>query len=240
MAEIQRNSFNIHTMNKKYFIICFLICLIFSGCSNLKYLEEGQLLYVGGDVEVTGGGDNTTKSKRKLLESNMESMLRPNPNTSFLGLRPQLWFYNIAGGEDASGGISKWIKNTLGEPPVLFSQVNMEYNAELIQGYAENRGYFNADAVYDSVTKNKKVKAIYKVELGNQYIIEALSFPTDSLPITAAIKEDTDQSLLDVGEAYNLETIKEERIRIDANLKEKGYYFFHPDYIIAKVDSTEG
>jgi outer membrane protein insertion porin family len=37
-----------------------------------------------------------------------------------------------------------------------------------------------------------------------------------------------------------LEMIKLERERIDARLKEKGYYYFNPDYILAQVDSTKG
>ena len=34
--------------------------------------------------------------------------------------------------------------------------------------------------------------------------------------------------------------IKNERTRVDANLKENGYFYFGPDYLIADVDSTIG
>jgi hypothetical protein len=36
-------------------------------------------------------------------------------------------------------------------------------------------------------------------------------------------------------QGYNLTTIKEERLRIDARLKEKGFYYFAPDYLKVQV-----
>jgi outer membrane translocation and assembly module TamA len=42
------------------------------------------------------------------------------------------------------------------------------------------------------------------------------------------------------GKPYNLEEIKNERIRIDTRLKNRGYYFFNADYIIDIVDTTVG
>jgi outer membrane protein assembly factor BamA len=46
--------------------------------------------------------------------------------------------------------------------------------------------------------------------------------------------------LLKVGRPYDLDIIKAERERIDARLKERGYFYFNPDYILAKVDSSKG
>ncbi len=224
-------------MDHKYFLSC-LIIIFLSGCGNVKYLNEGELLYTGGDVEVEK--EDISGNERKFLEENMESLLRPKPNTSFLGLRPQLWFYNIAGGEDTSSGFGRWIRDKLGQPPLLFSQVDLDYNAELVQGYAENRGYFNARSIPDSTEKNRKVTAEYTVILGDQYLIKELTFPTDSIPLTVDIMQTREKSFLKVGDPYDLGVIKDERVRIDANLKEKGYYFFNPDYLLAQVDSTAG
>lgn len=212
-------------MNYKYFLSCLVIIFLY-GCGNVKYLNEGEQLYVGGEVAVEK--EDISRDEKKTLEENMESLLRPKPNTSFLGLRPQLWFYNIAGGEEAGNGFSRWIRDKLGQPPVLFSQVDLDYNAELVQGYAENRGYFNARSIADSTEKNRKVTAEYTVILGDQYLIKELTFPTDSIPLTVDIMETKDKSFLKVGDPYDLGVIKDERIRIDANLKEKGYYFLIP------------
>jgi outer membrane protein insertion porin family len=223
-------------MNNKNLFLILSLMLLYS-CGNVKYLDDNERLYVGGEVDVEG--EDISNGDRKTLEENMEGLLRPKPNTSFLGLRPGLWFYNIGGGEDATG-IGRWIRDNLGQPPVLFSEVDLDYNADLIQGYAENRGYFNARSIPDSTEKNKKVTAEYTVVLGSQYLIKELTFPTDSIPVTKDIKETEEKSLLKVGEPYDLDVIRNERVRIDATLKEKGYYFFNPDYLLAQVDSTAG
>lgn len=225
-------------MDYKSLLGVLFMAAILAGCGNIKYLNEGELLYVGGEVEVEG--EDIGRTERKYLVSNMEGMLRPRPNTSILGLRPQLWFYNIAGGEEAKGAINRWIRDNLGEPPVLFREVDLDYNASLIQGYAENRGYFNARAIPDSTEKNKKVTAEYTVDLRNRYHLKEVNFPKDSIPLTVAIKKTEERSLLKEGDPYMLSVVRDERSRIDANLKEEGFYFFRPDYLLAQVDSTAG
>jgi hypothetical protein len=47
-----------------------------------------------------------------------------------------------------------------------------------------------------------------------------------------------EESSLIVGANYSLDSIKAERERIHAALKEQGYYYFTPDYLIVQVDST--
>ncbi|HJY13282.1 MAG TPA: hypothetical protein VJ304_10880, partial [Flavobacterium sp.] len=84
---------NIKTKYIRYFIALSLFFVF--GCSNTKYLPEGELLYTGGSVTVK---DSVIKKKdRKELEKELEDLLRPKPNKQFLGLRPKLWIYNIAG-----------------------------------------------------------------------------------------------------------------------------------------------
>jgi outer membrane protein assembly factor BamA len=55
-----------------------------------------------------------------------------------------------------------------------------------------------------------------------------------------SIARTSSRTLLKEGNPYDLDIIKAERERIDARLKEKGYYFFNPDYILAQVDTTKG
>ena len=48
------------------------------------------------------------------------------------------------------------------------------------------------------------------------------------------------RSLLKKGEPYNLDVIKNERTRIDTRLKQRGFYYFRPDNLLIRVDSTVG
>ena len=227
---------NMKTKYSRYFIAMSLFFIF--GCSNTKYLQEGELLYTGGSVTVK---DSVIKKKdRKELESQLEDLLRPKPNKQFLGIRPKLWFYNIAGEPKKEKGFRYWLRTKMGEPPVLFSQVDLDYNASVLRNFTENRGYFKTRVSADSTAKNKKATAEYTVVPKMQYKIKSVTFPDDSLAISRIIGRSSRRSLLKVGNPYDLDVIKAERERIDARLKERGYYYFNPDYILAQVDSTKG
>ncbi|NBL64179.1 BamA/TamA family outer membrane protein [Flavobacterium sp. NST-5] len=228
------------TMNKLFKYSLAVSALLLWSCSNLKYLPEGDALYVGGEVTV----EDTllSKSERKKLEKELEPLLRPKPNSSFLGLRPKLYFYNIAGEPKKDKGFRYWLRNKVGEPPVLFSQVDMEYNESILQNYAENKGFFKTATESDSTghSKNRKVTAEYIVKPGPQYKIKSVTFPQDSSQLSKDIAQVTRRSRLREGRPYDLDRIKAERERIDGRLKEKGYFFFSPDYLLVQVDSTVG
>lgn len=215
----------------------FLAVLICS-CSNTKYLADGELLYTGGKVKVE---DSLMKRKeRKALEKEFKALLRPKPNKKILGLRPKLFFYNLAGEPKKERGFRHWLRTKVGEPPVLFSQVDLQYNADVLQSYSENRGYFKTRTASDSTRRGKRATAEYIVRPGRQYKIRNVIFPGDSSRISKVIARSQRRSVLKPGEGYDLDKIKTERERIDARLKEKGFYFFNPDYLLIKVDSTVG
>jgi len=216
------------------------LALIFaSSCSNTKYLAEGELLYVGGSVKIDG--KDLPKSERKNLKKELEDLLRPKPNKQILGLRPKLYLYNIAGEPKKDKGFRYWLRYKVGEPPVTFGKVDLKYNNDIIQNYVENRGYYKAVTTSDSTRRGKKATAEYTVKPGKQFKIRNVIFPSDSTdPLVKAIGRTKRRSLLKPGEGYSLDVIKDERDRIDARLKQKGYYFFNPDFLKVQVDSTNG
>lgn len=220
----------------KYFIALSLFFAF--GCSNTKYLPKGDLLFTGSSVTVK---DSVIKKKdRKALEKELEALLRPKPNKKFLGLRPKLLIYNLAGETKKTKGIRHWLRTKVGEAPVLFSKVDLDYNVAVLRNFTENRGYFKTRVSADSTAKNRRATAEYTVWPKRQYKIKEVKFPEDSTALGKEIAKTSRRTLLKEGEPYDLEIIKLERERIDARLKEKGYYYFNPDYILAQVDSTKG
>lgn len=226
------------TKRISYYLI---IALLFAyGCSNTKYLPEGEMLYLGGKVTVK---DTVMKRKeRKAMEKEMEDLLRPRPNKQILGLRPKLYIYNLAGEPKKERGFRHWLRTKVGEPPVLFSQVDLDYNADILQNYSENKGYFKTRTSADSTSSNRRAKALYTVTPKQQYKIREVKFPGDSTAteIDSTVASIKRRSRLKKGQPYDLAVIKEERERIDQRLKNRGYYYFKPDYILVQVDSTIG
>ncbi len=211
-----------------------LITIILQACSNTKYLTGDQKLYVGGKVNIIN--KDLKKADRKALTDELTGLLRPKPNASILGLRPKLYLYNITKTTKKKG--IKHYLHSKGEAPVLASAVDLDKNSKIIINRLQNKGYFQADASGDTVSKNKKATAIYTVNTGPAYTIRKVTFPSSNNSLDTAIAGIANKSLLKVGDKYNLDVIKAERIRIDATLKERGFYYFAPEDLEAHVDST--
>ncbi len=88
--------------------------------------------------------------------------------------------------------------------------------------------------------KNKKLTAIYTAVFGPQYTIRNVTFPGDSTDLGRRIDSVKRRSRLRKGEPYDLDVIKDERVRLDTRLKQRGFYFFNPGYLFVDVDSTVG
>ncbi|MDQ0067841.1 translocation and assembly module lipoprotein TamL [Chryseobacterium lathyri] len=219
----------------KYLFASGFAAVAFS-CSNTKFLKEGQMLYVGGEVKIEN--DTISKKEKNELQSALEENLVPKPNSTILGLRPRLYFYNIAKEPKKDKGFNYWLKYKAGEKPVLLGDVDREFNREIIENYSENKGYFNARATYDTVSKNKKAKVTYTLRPGSRYFISNVKFQQDSTLVNREIQSLTDKTLLKPGKPFDLDVIKDERERIDNGLKERGFYYFNPDNIIVQADST--
>lgn len=226
------NKFHIYC---KYLLVSGMASTVIS-CSNTRFLKEGQMLYTGAEVKIEN--DTISKKEKKELQSALEANLTPKPNSTFLGMRPKLYFYNIAKEPKKDKGFNYWLKYKVGEKPVLLGDVDREFNKDIIENYSENKGYFNAKATYDTVSKNKKVQVIYTVRPGSRYLIDGVKFQKDSTLVNQEIQSFADKTLLKNGRPFDLDVIKAERERIDNRLKERGFYYFHPDNIIVQADST--
>lgn len=214
-----------------------VIILAIASCSTTRTIPPGDALYTGATVKIKNSIPKKTKSA---LEEDLTGLTRPKPNSKILGIPLKLMFYNMAGDPKKGGFIRKFLRKN-GEPPVLLSDLNLAHNNLVLQNYMENRGYFHAAVTGDTSVKNKKAHANYAVETGSLYTIKNIVFPHDSTnQLYVAIQKTQPKTLIKTGVPYNLDLIKAERSRIDADLKENGYYFFSPEDILVDADSTIG
>ena len=220
--------------------LCYVILAVVfaASCSSTKNLKDNQRLYTGAEVNIHSTA-NISKKQKKEIKTELESLARPKPNSKVLGMPVKLWVYNFAGTPEKKG-LRHWLKYKVGEAPVLYSQKAAEKNRAVFQNRLENRGYFHDTVTLDTISKNKKIKSVYTAEIGKQYTIAAVSFPNDSGALAKQIQKIKKWSFLKKGRPYDLDVIKNERDRIDKNLKQHGYYYFSPDYLFMKVDSTVG
>lgn len=209
-----------------------------TGCTGASLMKDGEYLYTGPKIIIKS--DTLSKDEKAELKNGIENNLAPKPNSSILGMRPRLYFYKWAGDVKKEKGIRHWVKTKLGEKPVLLRDVDKKFNRDIAVNFAENIGYFNAKAKYETVTKGKLAKVEYTVTPKNRYLIDRVSFISDTTKIFQEILKTEQGSLLKPGNPYRLETVKRERLRIDNHMKENGYYYFSPDNLIVQADSTVG
>lgn len=225
--------------------VLFFLALAAGGCSVSKYVPPGESLYVGASVEVVP--DSAAKKQVSGLEGQLEGMLRPAPNATLFGFPYKVWFYYLLGEPRKEKGFRNWFRRKLGEPPVLANQRVVTANAEILTAYMQNVGYFRSTTTGDIIANEKKHTAVaeYKAYVKPRYYIDTLAYVVDDTTKQfskdfLATKKAGRGSLLREGDPYRLEVIEGERSRVGRLLKEKGYYYFNPDYLIAEVDSTEG
>lgn len=220
--------------------IIFLLSatVLLSACSNTRHLPEGETLFLGGEVEIKD--KLVPKKERGPLKEDLENAITPTPNKKLLGMRLKLRIYNFAGEPKKDKGVRNWLRNKVGEPPALTSQFNIGTAKQIQTNILENHGFFYSSVQGETKTKNKKTKAKFDITTGPQYTIRNVEFIRDSTTVSNHVADQSYYSLLKKDAPYNLELIKGERDRIDKQLKDIGYYFFKPDYLIVKVDTTVG
>lgn len=238
-----------------------LLCAaLFSACNTLRFVPQGDALYGGASINIEGEG----KKESGNLKTDLNLLLRPKPNANILGFRYKLALYSLADTPHTGFGVRKFLARQFGEAPVLASEVNLPKNRDVLVNRLENRGYFQAQGEFDSTWKDRIMKAEYKLATGPQYTYRSIAYVMDSSAVGRSIRrisgrtrppagprrdstgrgrrrgEGFVRSLLDTGNAYNLDIIRAERARIDTRLKERGFYYFGPDYLEAEIDTTVG
>lgn len=212
----------------------FIACLFIAGCSGTKYLPKGEKLYTGADIKLEYSGKIKNK---KAIKAAAKGAVRPKPNKGFLGIRPKLWMYMKAG-EAPKGKFKKWLKKN-GEAPILLSSVKPAATSAIIDARLFNNGIFKSSTQYKVVEKKKTGKIIYTCHIHKAYTIKQLKFPVVENELTRLIALSEEKTIIREGDDYNLDALKNERVRIDAVLKDNGYFYFNPDYLLFKADTSE-
>ena len=204
-----------------------VLALFAVGCSSTSYLPQGEKLYTGADVNIQEKESIPNKGE---LEGQLDMLAKPEPNAKLLGLfRFKLWLYNV--------GI---FKESLGEPPVLLHSVVPDRVASRMRALLESKGFFQPDVTYSVSEEEKTAEIQYTVALHAPYRINGIVVKGLNTPLMEAIRSAMGKTILAPGDQYDLAKLREERERIDAALKEEGYFYFSPDFIVFQADSTAG
>lgn len=211
-----------------------LLLVTLHSCGVQKFIPEDQALYTGSEIEIRAdeGLENTKK-----IALELERLLRPEPNSKVLGMRPGL-YYHYKAQKERPGFLNKWLNKKFGEEPVYFSDVRPQRVEELMLNRLDNRGFFYS-AINSEIDSTQKFAGIkYTAELPKPYTLEKFKLDKDSLAIYDDIEKALAETQLNTGDRFDLGLLKFERERIDRELKQKGYYNFNPDFLIFEADTN--
>lgn len=204
------------------------------GCSVQKYIPENEQLYTGSELKLEM---ETSIADIKLIGSELNELLRPEPNSKFLGMRIGLWAY-YKNQKDKPGFINRFLNKKIGEEPIYFSSVAVPKTADLILNRLENRGFFYC-SINSEVDQDEKFTSVnYVAKVSAPYTLLAYQIELDSLPIYQQIRSIIEESTLDSASRFDLNLLKEERERIDKSLKNRGYYNFNSEYLLFEADTN--
>lgn len=144
--------------------------------------------------------------------------------------------------EKAKRGLRPWLMNTVGEEPVFLDSGLTDQSAGQMELYCKKHGFFNA-IVDDTVIYNRKknkARVDYKIKAGKPYTINNVEFVSSDPNLRSYLISERSNSLLKTGDNYDEDKLESERMRINDDLKNIGYYAFSKSYIRYEVDSALG
>lgn len=227
-------------MRKLHFVFyIFLVCAIQS-CAVKKFMPDDVFLYSKGEVVITS---DEQLADQKYIQQKLNEVLFPTPNTKRLGMRPGLHFHYKAKREKP-GFFNRFMNKRIGEEPVYFDEVKIENTVKVLQNRLENLGFFTSEIDHTvAVDSSKRQKSIqYKIQLNKPYTLQSFQLDAQQLD-TIALFKDIEKSLseskVNTQSRFDLDVLKQERERIHAYLKEKGYYNFNPNFLLFEIDTNQ-
>lgn len=209
-------------------------------CSTTKRIPQGEMLYTGlKSLDIEDGGSKTFPAEvEEALHSAVD--VAPTKKTWFF-FPVGLWVYNNMEVTDSTKGIKRWIYDRLAKDPVLVSDVKPELRVKMLDQILDNNGYFRGSASYELVQpKNKKKAAItYNINPGPAYPIDSIVLMPDTSVLCHMIDSLAKRDpYLQTGSRFSMDSLASVRTRISDRLRNRGYYYFRPEFITYLADSV--
>ena len=224
-------------------VLAALIALLATSCSTTSKLGENDVLYTG--VKHLKYHENEVKTDQGVKDDIFTAInVKPNnPLYSPYYRTPfpiGLMIYNNID-EDATG-FEGWIYKHFAAKPVLISRVNPKARVDMINTILKNNGYFTSSASYTlHPTKNpKKAKISYDINVNPPYTIGNVEYTGSKEPVLQMVDSLAKiNRYLQEGSRYCLDSLSAVRIDITNFVRNRGYYFFRPEYIQYLADSVQ-
>ncbi len=217
--------------------VCFLFTIwLLSGCNIAKHLPANDRLYMGTDINIHA--DSTiSATEQSGLKDQLVSEARPRPNKQLFGYPYKVGLYYLFGEPKKPKGFRAWFRRKFGQEPVLASAKAITSNIPIFKATLQNQGYFGSTATGKLTEDGYKARGVYDVDVKQRFYIDSAGFLVDSTPVRKALLASSRRTVIKKGDPYLFDNIKLERERISQSIKQRGFYYFLPDYIAVIADN---
>ncbi len=213
------------------------------GCSTTRRLDLDDPLYTGvkhlnivppDEEKVPDEVKQQVKEAVNVAPNNC--LISPSIRYPFpLGL----WVYN--NWSNPPKGFKHWLYEKLAAEPVLISTVRPEVRVRMLDEILDNNGYFNGSASYELIKEKnpKKAHIIYNVNTGPAYLLDSIELLPDTCHLYHVIDSVAGKdNYLTKGSRFCIDSLNVVRTHITNIVRNRGYYYFRPEYIEYLADST--
>ncbi|WP_445447087.1 translocation and assembly module lipoprotein TamL [Dyadobacter psychrophilus] len=130
-----------------------------------------------------------------------------------------------------------WMR-VLGEAPVYFVAAEVALNAEKMQKYLYNNGFFEAAVSYKPDTIFNRIRVNYFVAEKRPTMIRDIEYQVRNNMADSIINSNNKNPALQTKKRYDGDSFEEERIRIETLLRNQGYLGFSRQNISYLINDT--
>ena len=217
--------------------------LFAAACSTVRRIPEGEVLYTGVKKLRIQPDSGVVLSTAAEEAARQPLSVAPNNPLYSPWLRTPLpiglWAWNYCY-TPREKGFKYWFFKRLAKEPVLLSKVQPGLRTQVAEQALANFGYFGS-SVSDSLRYRKhgrKAKVDYTLRIAEPWFYGEIAYPTVNPGMDPLIDSLRATSLLRTGAQYNLDTLTAERQHITGILRDRGYYYFRPEYLEFLADTT--
>ncbi|ALU74144.1 hypothetical protein AUW17_02135 [Tenacibaculum dicentrarchi] len=240
----------------------FLLVILFSACSTIKFVKENELLLAKNTVYIDGV---------KNTNQNITELLMQRPNAKALGVPLSLYFYNLGNPKGAKTpskwgiknpktysffkkgfsekqsisvakaliGLNHWFLNS-GESPIIIDDKKTKKTADNLNAYFQTEGYFRSKVSFQKDTiGNKKGSISYKVTKGKPSFLNLIKTQIAAPTLDSLYKKSKENSFLQAGNQYKDAHFIKEANRLVTFFRDKGIYHFNENYISFENDTLQ-
>ena len=172
--------------------------------------------------------EKNERANQASTKAEIDAVLAYAPNGALFGSTTNtstwkfgLWTYNNF--VDSNSLLGKWFFNTVGEAPILISNVAPQTRAKVATGVLRNHGYLRGKVDYRVVTGRnpKKAKIDYDITPGHLFFLDSVAYKGFDAPAASLLSRTRKHRLLRSGEAFSTSALVADQTRIEALMRYK-------------------